>query len=351
MFRKLFLAAALLCAPLLSSPAQAIQNTACMPLTGIVSGVAFATDINNGFASVISNYSGTSAPTGVDCSAAAVTGMLWYDTSVSPPRFKIYDGSTWNILGYNDNTNHIWLPQVGGGVTTLASAATVDICNAANPQSYINISGNTNISSFGTACATGQIKHLHFNSAGGQLTYGATSIITPTAQSYTWAAGDQVDVTYLGSGNGFIVSDVLGVNNRLIGVVDGSAAAAGFVRERIGATWSSLSLSSSSVVNGTSISLTAGDWDVYVTGSFVPNGGNLTTAIVGISTTSATFAGATADGDPLAEVTYGAGNGGTQILNTAWRVNVSAATTVYAVVEGIFSGTCTSAGAIWARRR
>jgi hypothetical protein len=103
--------------------------------------------------------------------------------------------------------------------------------------------------------------------------------------------------------------------------------------------------------NLTTISLTAGDWDIYSTTQFLPNSGNLTSGLAGISNASATFIGPSADGFPQAKVTSGTGQDGEEILSVVWRLNITTTTTVYAIAYGVFSGTCTSQGSIWARRR
>jgi hypothetical protein len=140
-------------------------------------------------------------------------------------------------------------------------------------------------------------------------------------------------------------------NKTIVGVIDGSGAGTGNVGERVGGTWSSVSLTTTVTSNLTTISLTAGDWDIYSTTQFLPNTGNLTSALAGISNASATFIGASADGFPQAKVTSGAGQDGEEIMSVVWRLNITTTTTVYAIANGVFGGTCTSSGAIWARRR
>lgn len=187
----------------LSSPAIAAQGSGCMPTTGTVSGLTFAQDINAGLAALISSNSGSSAPA-TDCSGAAVKGQFWVDTSVTPNLLKQYDGTAWIVLGAIDAANHLWSPPVGGGIASVTANSTTDICAA--PAAVHNVSGSTPITSFGSTCAAvGIRKTLRFNSAT-PLTYNASSLIVPGAQSYTTSPGDIADALYLGSGNWQLIS-------------------------------------------------------------------------------------------------------------------------------------------------
>lgn len=127
------------------------------------------------------------------------------------------------------------------------------------------------------------------------------------------------------------------------------SAAAGFVGEYVTNTTTGTSLTSGTIANCTSVSLTAGDWDVSGVTRF--NAGSATAITnfqTGINTTSATFAGL----------------GTQQTLQTAWtssvsidelatpvvRQSLSATTTVYLPAVSTFSGTMTCNGFIRARR-
>jgi hypothetical protein len=130
---------------------------------------------------------------------AAKLGQCWIDTtSATLPIKKRYTGSGWVVEGVLDVTNGIWIPPVGGGVGSVASSGTTDLC--ASPQHVQNITGTTTITSFGSSCAVGTEKAVIF---GGvlTLTYNATSLIIPLQTSKTTAAGDIAIAVYLGSGN------------------------------------------------------------------------------------------------------------------------------------------------------
>jgi hypothetical protein len=177
------------------TPARAAQGSACMPTTGTVSGLTFAQDTNAALAALLSSNSGASAPAN-DCSAAAVRGQVWLDTSTG--LLKQFDGTSWLVIGYADNTNHIWTPPVGGGIAALASAGTTDLGSV--PQSYVVVSGSTTITNFGSSAVTGTVHWIKFSGTL-TITYNASSMILPGAVDLPIAPGDQVAMIALGGGN------------------------------------------------------------------------------------------------------------------------------------------------------
>lgn len=122
----------------------------------------------------------------------------------------------------------------------------------------------------------------------------------------------------------------------IVGTTTNNNANAGSVGELLTATTASVSLTSSTAANGTSVSLTAGDWEVSGTCQFSPLAGTTITGIVvGISTVSATRP------VPFGQENYllAAFGGNFQTISTpVVRMSLSATTTVYCVVMAIFSG-------------
>lgn len=159
-------------------------------LTGADLGSDWPTDWNNARAALLSSHSGSSAPAYVD------TGLIWYNST--DKTFYGYDGASNVGLFTLDTTNHIVLPRLGGGVTTVASASTVDI--GASYETHINITGTTTISSFGSSMKQGQMKTLVFTGAL-TLSYNATSMIIPGGVDLSIAAGDAIVVLCVSSGN------------------------------------------------------------------------------------------------------------------------------------------------------
>lgn len=223
LFRRLLALALLALVPLLHVPAPALaaQGTGCMPTTGIVSGLTFAQDVNAGIAALISSNSGSSAPA-TDCTAVAIVGQLWLDTSTTPSVLKIYAGSNgWVKIGAVDNTNTVWTPPIGGGNFSLASAGTTSLCSV--PQAQGTVSGTTTITALGTGCSAGQVKIVYFSGAL-TLTYNATSLITPTAANIVTVAGDQAILVSLGGSNWRVV-DYSRADGTPIGVSTASSSA------------------------------------------------------------------------------------------------------------------------------
>ena len=129
-------------------------------------------------------------------------------------------------------------------------------------------------------------------------------------------------------------------------------ATAGYVGEYVTSNvpvGSSVSLTNSTPANVTSISLTAGDWDV-VGNLFFTIGGTCTTIDGQINTTSATF------GDASVLLNVSKNTSGVSLTNSGYtvpyvRVLVNTTTTVYLVGQATFStSTVTACGTISARR-
>jgi len=137
-----------------------------------------------------------------------------------------------------------------------------------------------------------------------------------------------------------------------VGVTDGSTAASGIVGEVISSQVlfaDSISLSTTTPADITSISLTAGDWDVWANGfvafSGAAGGGSVAIWISQTSETIPDFSLIEANTSNASDVNFGS-------AVAAIPVSVSAPTTYYLSTEATFSlGTATACGIIYARRR
>ncbi len=147
---------------------------------------------------------------------------------------------------------------------------------------------------------------------------------------------------------------------QLPGTATNNNATAGNIGEVISAqlaSGSAITLTTATGANIISISLTAGDWDVYANGvvSTPTLGATLfTDTNLTINTVSATPAGNN-DFSYSAWVGGLAGNGVSRIigLQSTKRLSLAGTTTVYAVIYATVTGAgvTTSWGGIWARRR
>lgn len=132
---------------------------------------------------------------------------------------------------------------------------------------------------------------------------------------------------------------------QIAGVTDASAPGTGIVGEYLTNSGSGVGLTSNVAANLTSISLTAGDWDVWGVSSVSYSATGINN-IASLSTTSATHGGV--------NQTYSSAAAFNAYAHSvaAQRFNVSTTTTVYLVVSTNFgSGTATGSGWIYARRR
>jgi len=178
------------------------------------------------------------------------------------------------------------------------------------------------------------------------------STTVPGCTAYGTAAGTAAQ------GNDSRITSITANGTAAVGQIPGTTtndnAAAGKVGEIITATLASgsaISLTNGTSANVTSISLTAGDWDVNGTVFYVTTGTTVTQALVtDISVTSATTN--TAPG--LGSYTYFGGSftGLAKASSTGTsRISISVTTTVYLVVSPSFTvSTATAYGFLRARR-
>lgn len=137
--------------------------------------------------------------------------------------------------------------------------------------------------------------------------------------------------------------------NGIVGTTTNNNANAGSIGEYITASGTSISLTTGTAINITSISLTAGDWDVSGVIEFNPAGSTVITGMfASVSTTTGTL-GAMGQRSS-AQTTHSAGVGD-QLPTPVTRLSLASTTTVYLVANQFFStSTCTASGLIRARR-
>ncbi len=141
----------------------------------------------------------------------------------------------------------------------------------------------------------------------------------------------------------------------IIGTATNDNAAAGSVGEVISSTVlnaAAVALTSNVAANVTSISLTAGDWDVWGNVATKPAGGTTTAGAAGaINTVSATFPTYPGDG-AVTDLPYSAGAGQSITFSVGkMRLSLAVTTTVYLVAQSTFAVSTSAAyGFIGARR-
>ena len=214
--------------------AQASQNAVVLPTTGTVSGLQMTQNINNALSTVISQFSGASAP------ASPTQYQLWADTTNSV--LKIYDGTNWLALGSFSGGQ--WIAFSGGiketAPTATGSANAFVLTYAPAPsalvtgQTYtfianftvsgtatlnINSLGAKNITKSGTSAlsasdiVSGQVVSVVYDGTGFQMTSpiasasGSASVPVPVRQTVLQGAVDSNGLpTFLGTGSGLAPS-------------------------------------------------------------------------------------------------------------------------------------------------
>jgi hypothetical protein len=140
-------------------------------------------------------------------------------------------------------------------------------------------------------------------------------------------------------------------NGHMNGTATNDNAAAGEVGELLTATQGvAQALTNNTPLTITSVSLTAGDWEVSGTIGFAYAGGTLTTVVTSISLTTNTL---DATLGRLNSFNFGPGfavTGGFTMNTPVTRVSVASTTSVFLVAQSGFTSTATATGIIRARR-
>jgi hypothetical protein len=184
------------------------------------------------------------------------------------------------------------------------------------------------------------------------LAAGAAAFLaTPSSANFATLLTDET-----GTGSAVFGTSPTITTPNIVGTVAAGNASAGSVGEYVSsvvASGSAVALTTATAANMTSISLTAGDWDVWAIFMFLPGATtNITQLIGALSTTSATLA---LLGDRSGITTYGSAgvvptvNCGSPMVQM--RVNVSSTTTIFAVAQAAFTVSTLGAwGSLQARR-
>ncbi|SAK19280.1 hypothetical protein UA17_01779 [Burkholderia multivorans] len=201
-----------------------------------------------------------------------------------------------------------------------------------------SVAANTVIANFtGSSAAPVAFSMPSCNSSGSALQYASGTGLT-CASNYALTTG----ATFTGA---ITPSQTAGI----IGTTTNNNANTGSVGEYATNTTTGTSLTSGAAANMTSISLTAGDWDVSGEVTYSAGAGCVPTLFQqSVSTTSATSGGAGAQTVWSASFSTAS----TNVMPTPRvRISLSATTTVYLVGTSLFSGgTMTANGFIRARR-
>lgn len=193
----------------------------------------------------------------------------------------------------------------------------------------------------GTASAISVGVNTRLYIANAYITSDNTNVITG-AGTITYSA-----ITFAGAS-----STINTTSQTTCGTLVGSkntAPSAGFLGEQLRAAATGVACTNATPRNITSVSLTAGVWDVSIN-SYCIFTGNCTAYKIGISATSATFLAADGDSQNITGA-VSAANAVFGCSVPSYRVTLTATTTYYLVAQANFSsGTGTADGRISATR-
>jgi len=254
-----------------------------------------------------------------------------------------------NFTFTNDSAiNMLTLTPIASGVNYFAMTA----ATTGNAPTFQSAGTDSNVGWTISSKGTGSFTFLSNNAVTPLNAFTITPSSTPVNYITTGSSNTGVAIPFTATGtdsNITISLDSKGTGGvKVKGFSDASAAAAGYVGEVFTSSVAGASgtnIATSTATDLTSITLTAGDWDVYGNVFFTPTA-TLTFVAAWVSTTSAT----TPDVSLRAQMQV-AGIASAGLTVPVLRVNVSTSTTVY--VSGfvvIASGTCKQSGAIFARR-
>lgn len=239
----------------------------------------------------------------------------------------------------------------GSGFSTYLASPPAIGSTAANTGAFTTLSASSTVSGTGfstylasppaiggTTANTGRFTSITATTSGANITGGLTVVGggASITGGLTMASGAITPITTAG----------------VVGTTGADNASAGSWGEYTSANASGVSLSTGVVSNITSLSLTAGDWDVTGQVAWLAAATTVLTQVaVGINTTSATLP-TTVSGFGTSILTGSLGTNtipAQSVMPT--RINVSTTTTVYLVASANFTtSTCTANGFIRARR-
>ncbi len=312
-----------------------VQNTANAPgvqsLTGTAHQIIFSSSTGNITASLPQSIDTTSSPT-------------FADLTLTAPLTLANGGSSANLTASN------------GGIVYSTSSAMAILAGTATANQIVMSGANTapswSTATYPTTVTANNILYGSSSNVVGQLTPG-TGVITALGQNVSGSGGMALTTSpsfttpTLGAASATSISFTSTAG--IIGTTTNNDANGGSVGEYQQDTASSVSITTTTGKTIISLSLTAGDWDVWGGVTFVPAAGTLPTTLEA-SISSTNNANEVNTSFILSQLSFPAGSSQSFSLAPV-RKSLSTTTTIYLVVLAIFSvSTCTANAIIAARR-
>lgn len=286
-----------------------------------------------------------------DLAAGDWSLVISASTGSAPLPLSVAVGGTGTNLSATGGTSQVVKQITVGGNFSVGQLAASDLSNGTTGTGAVvlvnnaTLTGTTTVASFtvneltaSSAVATNSLKRLvSVTNTGSGNNVLATS---PTLSGTTTASAFTIDSLRFNTTIG------------IVGTTTNNDAATGSVGEYITNTTNTVSLVSATAKTLTSISLTAGDWDVWGEMVTNPAGGTTGTLIQGaINTVDNTMPSSPAGGAMLL-MQYAIGAGAQQIFPVGrTRISIASTTTIYLIGRADFAvSTMTANGFIAARR-
>lgn len=333
-------------------------QTVVMPVVSTLTGGQQFTIINNSSGNVTVNSSGGNtiqvmAPnTSLYLTCVLITGT----TAASWNSSYVYENGA-GVLTVNGTANQINVSASTGNVV-LSLSSTLNMPGTFTIQSTTAISSILNENNMATNSATAlatqsSIKYYADHLATLFDTNGNTTLsLVPVASAVNYltisnsitSVAPVIVPAGLDNNIGIVINTKGDGTVNIKGAIDGSNASSGYWGEFVSssvALGSAVSLTSSITATVTTISLSAGDWDITALVNNVPGAGTITSSLFCAINTSSSFPSALGDGSTSGYVGFNnmTGNANSQRVQAhpSLRLNVTGTTTVYLLTNSVFS--------------
>jgi len=338
------------------------NSAALLAVTGSVASVV---NLNNCYLNCTNNtgitYSSSSATSIINiynCEGNLGTTGISYFSHSSAGTLNIYHSNLLNT-GASTTANTVSAGLFGMFFTSISSPLSISTSTTTNGINLSQIFTTAINTTCITTSGTGSIACYNSNLASGTASCvsvgtGTTvglSLVTITSSNTNAITGAGL-LNYQGvsfAGTSFKINTTSQVGGLLQGGLT-QAPSVGFIGEQIRSGVTAVSFSNATPANITSISVTAGVWDINANAIGINSTVNLLACLVGISTNTGSFTG-TVLGDSQMEFLSSTRAQDLSVSISQFRVVLTATTTYYLVGQVNFDGgTCTMNGRISAVR-